>query len=135
MKIILAIAAVKDWDIEQIDTVTAFLNSEINTDVFIELPLMWKELLDLDLEGKDHEDLICQLLMALYGLKQSPHLWQKKLCATLIKLGFQPLKSDNYVYISKSGVIICTYIDDMLITGANLATVAGVKRPLCRALK
>lgn len=134
-KIILAIAAVKDWDIEQMDAVTAFLNSEIDTDVFIELPPMWKELLDLDLDGKDHEDLICQLLMALYGLKQSPRLWQKKLCATLIKLGFQPLKSDNCVYINKSGVVIVTYVDDMLITGPSSDEIAGVKKALMQSFE
>jgi hypothetical protein len=39
-KIIIAMAALQDWDIEQMDAVTAFLNSDIEGDVYMELPLV-----------------------------------------------------------------------------------------------
>ena len=123
-KIILAIAAVKDWDIEQMDAVTAFLNSQIDSDVYVELPPLWKDIFDL----KD-EDYVCKLLMALYGLKQSPRLWQEKLRNTLIQLRFKPLQADNCVY-TRSGVIICTYVDDMLITGPNPDQITQIKEAL-----
>jgi hypothetical protein len=125
-KIVLAIAAVKDWDIDQMDAVTAFLNPQIDGDVYVELPPDWKDIFDIT----DEDDYVCKLLMALYGLKQSPRLWQEKLRNTLIKLGFQPLKADNCVYINKAGVIIVTYIDDMLITGPNPKDIAAVKKAL-----
>jgi hypothetical protein len=125
-KIVLAIAAIKDWDIDQMDAVTAFLNSQIDGDVYVELPPDWKEIFDIT----DDDDYVCKLLMALYGLKQSPRLWQEKLRNTLIKLGFQPLKADNCVYINKAGVIIVTYVDDMLITGPNPKDIAAVKKAL-----
>ena len=94
-KIVLAMAAVRDWEIEQMDAVTAFLNSEIDSDVYVDLPPSWNEVF------KDEEDGdICKLKKSLYGLKQSPRLWQEKLRSTLIKFGFKPLKADNYVYIN-----------------------------------
>jgi hypothetical protein len=40
-KIIIAMAALQDWDIEQMDAVTAFLNSDIEGDVYMELPPGW----------------------------------------------------------------------------------------------
>jgi hypothetical protein len=125
-KIVLAIAAIKDWDIDQMDAVTAFLNSQIDGDVYVELPPDWKEIFDIT----DEDDYVCKLLMVLYGLKQSPRLWQEKLRNTLIKLGFQPLKADNCLYINKAGVIIVTYVDDMLITGPNPKDIAAVKKAL-----
>jgi hypothetical protein len=106
------------------DAVTAFLNSSIDTDVFVELPPAWKEIFGI--KG----DYVCQLLMALYGLKQSPRLWQDKLRKVLIRLGFEPLKSDNCVYINKAGVILVTYVDDMLITGPDITEINKVKEAL-----
>jgi hypothetical protein len=123
-KIVLAIAAIKDWEIEQMDAVTAFLNSDIDSYVYVELPPGWKDLFNI--KGNH----ICKLLMALYGLKQSPRLWQEKLRKVLTKLGFTPLKSDNCVYINNEGVIIVTYVDDMLITGPNIKDIEAVKKAL-----
>ena len=56
-KIVLAMAALKDWDIQQMDAVAAFLNSSADRDIFMELPPMWQELYSL--KGKD---LVCKLL-------------------------------------------------------------------------
>jgi hypothetical protein len=39
------------------------------------------------------------------------------------------------MYISKSGVIICTYINDILITGANPAAITGVKKALIQSFE
>ena len=76
-------------------------------------------------------DYVCKLLKALYSLKQSPRLWQKKLWDILIKLGFKPLKSDNCIYISQSGsMIIITYIDDILITGPDTQGIKDIKKAL-----
>ena len=61
-------AAVRNWEVEQMDAVTAFMNSDIDNDVYIELPLVWKDMYCI--KG----DYVCKLLKALYGLKQSPRL-------------------------------------------------------------
>ena len=54
------------------DAVTAFINSDIDNDVYIELLPAWNNIYYI--KG----DYVCKLLKALYSLKQSPRLWQKK---------------------------------------------------------
>ena len=42
-KIAVALAALYDYEIEQMDAVTAFLNSEMDGEVYVELPPGWAE--------------------------------------------------------------------------------------------
>jgi hypothetical protein len=90
-KLAIALAALFGLEIEQMDAVGAFLNSEADSDIYVEMPPEWK-----DEEGNmpDSQKWVCKLLKALYGLKQAPRLWQKKLAKALAKLGFKPCLSD-----------------------------------------
>jgi RsiW-degrading membrane proteinase PrsW (M82 family) len=64
---------------------------------------------------------ITKLLKALYRLKQAPRLWQQFLAAALLELGFEPLKSDDYIYYNlDTKIIIVTYIDDFLIISRSI---------------
>ncbi|KAI0991369.1 hypothetical protein K3495_g16818, partial [Podosphaera aphanis] len=95
------------------DVVAAFLQGDIEGQVYVEMPPMWKETL-----GITHEGDVCKLSKALYGLKQSPRLWQKKLREVLRKLNYEPLPSDEAAYINTSASdfsIIITHVDDLLI--------------------
>jgi hypothetical protein len=65
-KLLFALAAAYDLEIEQIDVKTAFLYGEIDADIYIEQP-----------EGfcsKKRPDQVCKLKKALYGLKQAPRV-------------------------------------------------------------
>src|SRR6202021_354505 len=114
-KLAIALAALFGLEIEQMDAVGAFLNSEADSDIYVEMPPDWK-----DEKGNmpDSYKWGCKLLKALYGLKQAPRLWQKKLAKALAELGFKPCTSDQCVYINKdTGILIITHVDDMLILG------------------
>ena len=77
-RILLALAAVNDWEIEQIDFVGAFLNGDLKEDIYMEIPEEFRNLVANNprfskliakygyLAG---EDLIIHLNKALYGLK------------------------------------------------------------------
>jgi hypothetical protein len=125
-KLAIALAANHDLEIEQMDAVTAFLNSEVDGDVYVELPPEWEE------NGQTFsKDECCKLLKALYGLKQSPRLWQGKLRSCLAHLGFTPLVTDQAVYINKkTGIMIVTYVDDMLILGKSMELINKLKKEL-----
>ena len=117
-KAIIAIAALQDLEIEQMDAVAAFLHGEMDGEAYIELPEGWR----------DENGVVCGsdsvglLTKALYGLKQAPRLWQIRLRKALAKLGFFPLKSDNAIYRNpKNIVIIATHVDDFLIIGTKSA--------------
>nr|GEU39416.1 hypothetical protein [Tanacetum cinerariifolium] len=67
--------------------------------------------------GNEHK--VCKLVKSLYGLKQTPKQWHQKFDEVVLSSGFHLNQSDKCVY-SKfdnfgEGVIICLYVDDMLI--------------------
>ena len=73
IRMLFIFAAVHDWDIWQMDVVTAFLHTKLDEDVYIALPEGY------DLRRSPNERLpndrtvyVCKLNKALYGLKQAP---------------------------------------------------------------
>jgi transposase InsO family protein len=126
-KTILALAALFNLEIEQMDAVTAFLNSDMDREVYMEMPPGWKD----ENGNQPDRDMVCLLRKALYGLKQAPRLWQKKLRDALSELGLIPCLSDQCVYKNKdTGLIIITHVDDMLIIGKDTAKITQLKQDL-----
>lgn len=116
-KLAISIAAKYSYDIHQLDVVAAFLQGDIEGEVYIEMPPKWKEIFNLDTNGD-----VCRLSKSLYGLKQSPRLWLKKLRKVLQKLNYSPLASDEAAYINTSSrdfSSIITHIDDLLVLVNN----------------
>ena len=84
---------------------------------------------------KGQENKVCKLLKSLYGLKQAPKQWHEKFDTTLISAGFSVNEADRCVYYRHSGgegVILCLYVDDILIFGTNLDIIKEVKSFLCQ---
>lgn len=76
-------------------------------------------------EGK-----VCKLLKSLYGLRQAPMQWHEKFNTTLTSVGFVVNEADKCVYYRHGGgegVILCLYVDDILIFGTNLKVIEEVK--------
>ena len=65
-KLLFAIAAANDLEIEQMDVKTAFLYSNIDTEIYVEQPKGIKAI------GELHK--VCKLNKALYSLKQLPRV-------------------------------------------------------------
>jgi len=64
------------------------------------------------------EKKVCKLLKSLYALKQRPKQWHEKLDNVLLCEGFSTNDADKCGYSrSENGecVIVCLYVDDMLI--------------------
>jgi hypothetical protein len=69
-------------------------------------------------EGK-----VCKLLMSLYCIKQAPKQSHEKYERTLTTEGFVVNEADKCEYYRHGGgegVILCLYVDDILIFGTNL---------------
>ena len=76
-------------------------------------------------EGK-----VCKLLKALYGLQQAPKQRHEKFDRTLTSAGFVVNEADKCVYYrygGGEGVILCLYVDDILIFGSSLKVIEEVK--------
>jgi hypothetical protein len=77
-----------------------------------------------------HENKVCKLYKSLYGLKQAPKQWHEKFNLTLISAAFCVNEADRCVYDrygGGQGVILCLYVDDILIFGTSLDVINEVK--------
>ena len=63
VRVLLTLAANLDWPLHQLDIKNAFLNGDLEEDVYMEIPL------GFDNQGKDGK--VCKLRKSLYRLKQS----------------------------------------------------------------
>ena len=110
-RVLFAIAAFHDLDIDQMDVKTAFLYGLIDQLIYVEQPK--------GTETKETRDFVCQLHKALYGLKQSPRLWYKRLSNFLLeKLGLQRINANHSIFTTSLGLnrpIISMFVDDIKI--------------------
>lgn len=140
-KILFSIAASQDWEIEQMDVKTAFLNSTINENVYVEQPHGFEVMSQADervliaeilhaTPNSNHQSfnyprrlrkksaLVCKLKRALYGLKQAPRAWYITLKEFLHHCGLDPLKCDYAVFVNTDRTLfVAVYVDDILIFG------------------
>ena len=104
------------------DVNTAFLNGELEEEIYMEQP-----------EGflsSKNEHKVCKLVNSLYGLKQAPKQWHEKFDNTMLSNGFTINESNKCVYIKHTHigyVIVCLYVDDLLILGNNKAIITSTK--------
>ena len=80
---------------------------------------------------------MCKLIKSLYGLKQAPKQWHEKFDSTLISADFNINEADRCVYYRHNGgerVILCLYVDDILIFGTSINMIEEVKTFLCQRL-
>ena len=76
------------------------------------------------------ENKVCKLNKSLYGLKQAPKQWHEKFDQCVLTNGFRSNESDKCIYYKSFGdshVIICLYVDDLLIFGTNMQVIEVTK--------
>nr|KYP54754.1 Retrovirus-related Pol polyprotein from transposon TNT 1-94 [Cajanus cajan] len=123
IRVLIALACVSNLKIHQMDVKTVFLNSDLEEEIYIN-----------QLEGfiePGMENKVCKLVKSLYGLKQAPKQCHDKFDQVVSSYGFQFNNSDKCVYVKQfddnSCVILCLYVDDILIFGSNLHVINDVK--------
>ncbi|MCQ7056711.1 hypothetical protein M9Y08_18315, partial [Clostridioides difficile] len=127
IRVLIAIAAMHDLEIHQMDVKTAFLNGDLEEEIYMEQP-----------EGfvaPGNERKVCRLVKSLYGLKQAPKQWHEKFDKVMLSNGFKINECDKCVYIkgnADSFVIVCLYVDDMLILGKDNDLIHSTKTMLKR---
>jgi hypothetical protein len=123
LRTLLAVAAVQDLEVELLDVKTAFLNGDLEEDIWMDQPKVF------EVGGKTKA---CHLQKALYGLKQAPRAWHLKLTKEMSGLGFEPSSADPSLFICKSeGSItyVAVWVDDCLVVGSE-SNVTEVKKSI-----
>ena len=125
IRTLIAIASLNNMEIHQMDVKTAFLNGELDEEIYMEQP-----------EGfvvQGQENKVCKLVKSLYGLKQAPKQWHEKFDHTMLSHRFKINECDKCVYIktyADSCVFVCLYVDDMLIMGTSKDVIMSTKKLL-----
>jgi transposase InsO family protein len=127
LRTLLALAAAEDWELQQLDVKTAFLNGELDETIYMQQPPGFD----------DGSGTTCRLLKSLYGLKQAPRAWYHKLKGQLETMGFTASIADAGLYTKVmaggSRVFVLVYVDDILVAGPQLSAVNVVKEQLATA--
>jgi hypothetical protein len=122
IRVLLSLATSHGLLVHQMDVETAFLNRKLDEEIYMDQPDGFV------VDGQEGK--VCKLLNSLYGLKQEPMQWHEKFERTLTTKGFVVNEADKCVYYyhgGGEGVILCLYIDDILIFGTNLDVIKEVK--------
>ena len=114
-RVLFAIAAYYDLDIDQMDVKTVFLYGLIDQLVYVQIPK--------GSEDSTNKGMVCKLLKALYGLKQAPRLWYERLFKFLLeRLGLRGINVDHSMFVTASGSnrpFISTFVDGIKVIGVN----------------
>lgn len=129
-RFILAFANQFNLLIHHMDVKTAFLNGKLKEEIYMRIP-----------DGIPNADNhVCRLNKALYGLKQSARCWFQMFEQALIKKGFRYSSADRCIYILDAGdilknIYIVLYVDDLVISTANINTMNSFKTYLMSEFK
>jgi hypothetical protein len=119
LRVLLAIGALEDLEIRQVDVVSAYPRAQLHATVYMRPP---KAL------GAP-EGTVLLLQKPLYGLKQSGREWYIEACRGLKTLGFRPCFSDPSIFVTEDrSLIIGLYVDDMLVLGKDPQAVDAIIR-------
>lgn len=114
IRTIISLVSIFGWNMYQMDVKTAFLNGNIDQEVFIEQPEASV------LHSKESH--VCRLIKVLYGLKQAPRVWYERRDGFLKDLGFQNHDDDSNIYlrvIKNQPLFLVLYVDDLFLTGED----------------
>ena len=127
IRIILAIAAFHDYEIWQMDVKTAFLNGNLEEDVYMTQPPGFA--------SPEGPEMVCKLQRSIYGLKQASRSWNLRFNKAIKEFGFVRSEEEPCVYKKVSGrnvAFIVLYVDDILIIGDSIPLLESVKAWLCK---
>lgn len=125
IRTILAVGNQKSYYFQQLDVCNAFLNGDLEEDVYIYAP-----------EGVGFEpNTILKLKKSLYGLQQSSKCWNKKINETLKNLKFLRSEHDVCLYYRNGEfgrIFLLLYVDDIILCGPYLNELNEIKHTLMK---
>lgn len=113
LRLLFAISVKLELDITHLDVCTAFLNGDLNENIYMQMPEGFK---------CPDSDKVLKLKKAIYGLKQSSRMWYNKVDMCLTKNGYSKSKYEPCLYTKKDGrsmTIIALYVDDFFVFSNN----------------
>ncbi|GKC32127.1 retrovirus-related pol polyprotein from transposon TNT 1-94 [Tanacetum coccineum] len=91
IRVILALTACKDYELEQLDVKTTFLHGNLEKVIYMRQP-----------PGYEQGNKVCLLKKSIYGLKQSPRQWYKRFDEYMLSNGFKRSSYDSCAVIGST---------------------------------
>lgn len=125
VRLMLAVAAHRGWSVHHMDVKSAFLNGELEEEVYVSQPPGFV--------AAEHKNKVLKLHRALYGLRQAPRAWNSKLDTSLLQLGFARSRNEHGLYTrdtQQSRLVVGIYVDDLIITGESTEAIDVFKQEM-----
>jgi hypothetical protein len=101
-------------EVHQIDVKAAYLNTNLDKEIYMEVPPGFNI----------PEGHVLRLKKGVYGTKQGGRIWYIDFSGTLFTLGYTPMQADHAIFMHESPDtfpdIISTYVDDMGLISKSL---------------
>ncbi|CAI7923477.1 unnamed protein product [Closterium sp. NIES-53] len=126
LRVLLHVAAQRDYELHSLDFSTAFLQGSLHEEIWLCRPPGFT--------GSFPPGTQWSLRRLVYGLRQAPREWHDTLRTTLAALGFAPSTADPSLFLhtdtSLPPFYILVYVDDLVFATADTAGLAHVKSEL-----
>ncbi|CAI7816949.1 unnamed protein product, partial [Closterium sp. NIES-54] len=126
LRVLLHVAAQRDYELHSLDFSTAFLQGSLHEEIWLRRPPGFT--------GSFPPGTQWSLRRPVYGLRQAPREWHDTLRTTLAALGFAPSTADPSLFLRTDTLLppfyILVYVDDLVFATADTAGLAHVKSEL-----
>ncbi|OWZ00175.1 Integrase, catalytic core protein, partial [Phytophthora megakarya] len=123
--VLLSLVAKYNLTVHQMDVKTAILNGLLDEDIYMAQP-----------DGfivSIRPDYVCELKRSMYGLKQSPRMWNKTIDEFMLKMEFMKCESDHCIYLKRDSqelVFVSLYVDDLILASSSDKMLKDTKQAL-----
>ncbi|CAI5994447.1 unnamed protein product [Closterium sp. NIES-65] len=126
LRVLVHIAAHRDYELHSLDFTTAFLEGSLHEEIWLRRPLGFT--------GTFPPGTQWSLRRPVYGLRQAPREWHDTLRTTLAALGFAPSTADPSLFLRTDTSLllfyILVYVEDLVFATADTAELAHMKSEL-----
>ncbi|CAI7745543.1 unnamed protein product [Closterium sp. NIES-54] len=126
LRVLLHVAAQRDYELHSLDFSTAFLQGSLHEEIWLRRPPGFTRLFPPGTQWS--------LRRPVYGLRQAPREWHDTLRTTLAALGFAPSTVDPSLFLRTDTSLlpfyVLVYVDDLVFATADTAGLAHVKSEL-----
>ncbi|CAI7916057.1 unnamed protein product, partial [Closterium sp. NIES-54] len=126
LRVLLHVAAQRDYELHSLDFSTAFLQGSLHEEIWLRRPPGFT--------GSFLTGTQWSLRQPVYGLRQAPREWHDTLRTTLAALGFAPSNADPSMFLRTDATLppfyVLVYVDDLVFATADTEALAHVKSEL-----
>ncbi|CAI7764638.1 unnamed protein product [Closterium sp. NIES-54] len=126
LRVLLHVAAQRDYELHSLDFSTAFLQGSLHEEIWLRRPPGFS--------GSFPAGTQWSLWRPVYGLRQAPREWHDTLRTTLASLGFAPSTADPSLFLRTDTTLppfyVLVYVDDLVFATGDTEELAHVKSEL-----